>query len=84
MDPKNLILGATSLSSSSRDDNISEVQDSMWYQSSCKYFNDKYGEDSSRIVCGIILTIDKTHTDSKGKLCLEPVDFTLSIFNKII
>ena len=84
MDSKNLVLGASSLSSSSPGDNVSEVQDSMWYQTSCKYFNDRYGEDPSRIVCGIILTIDKTHTDSKGKLCLEPVDFTLSIFNKHI
>ena len=84
MNSKNLILGASSLSSSSSSDNISEVQDSMWYRTCCKYFNEKYGEDSSRIVCGIILTIDKTHTDSKGKLCLEPVDFTLSIFNKNI
>ena len=28
------------------------------------------------------MTIDKTHTDWKGKLCLEPVQFSLSIFDK--
>lgn len=30
----------------------------------------------------IILFIDKTHIDAKGRLCLEPVTFTLGIFTK--
>ena len=29
----------------------------------------------------MIFAIDKTHTDQKGKLCLESVNFTLSIFD---
>ena len=31
-----------------------------------------------------MLTSDKTHTDEKGKLCLEPVQFTLAILDKEI
>ena len=30
----------------------------------------------------MVSVVDKTHTDWKGKLCLEPVHFSLSIFNK--
>ena len=41
----------------------------------------KIWERKNRVICGIILSIDKTHTDVKGKLCLEPVKFSLSIFN---
>ena len=59
--------------------NISEIQDSTWYKNAIQYFNNKYGIDKDRMVCGIILSIDKTHTDSKGNLCLEPVNFSLSI-----
>ena len=33
------------------------------------------------MICGIILAINKTHTDEKGKLCLESVNFSLSILN---
>ena len=45
------------------------------------HYNDILGINHNRIICGIILAIDKTHTDAKGKLCLEGVNFTLSIFN---
>ena len=60
---------------------ISEIQDSEWFRSAEKYYERKLGSDPFRVICGIILTVDKTHTDAKGKLCLEPVQFTLSIFN---
>ena len=63
------------------DDTISEIQDSDWYKGAKEYYDEKFGEDKARIICGVILTVDKTHTDWKGKLCLEPVQFTLSIFN---
>ena len=59
---------------------IMEIIDSEWYENANKYYIKKYGDDKSRIICGIIFAIDKTHTDSKGKLCLEAVNFTLSIF----
>ena len=82
MDPKNLILQEPSTVQSLNSTYISEINyDSEWYQSAYRYFNSKYGVDKNRVICGIILTVDKTHTDWKGKLCLEPVHFTLSIFN---
>ena len=34
------------------------------------------------ILCPIIFFIDKTHTDTNGRLCVEQVRFTLGIFNK--
>ena len=41
------------------------------------YYNDKYGYDKNRVICGVIFAIDKTHTDQTGKLCLESVNFSL-------
>ena len=61
---------------------ISDVNDGAWYKSAYKYYNQQHGEDPNRLICGIILTIDKTNTDVKGKLCLEPVQFSLAILNK--
>ena len=60
---------------------ISDINNSDWYECAYKHYNHKFGEDNQRVICGIILTFDKTHTDAKGKLCLESVNFTLSIFN---
>ena len=34
------------------------------------------------LLCPVILFIDKTHIDSKLRLTLEPVTFTLGIFTK--
>jgi hypothetical protein len=55
---------------------VDEINTSTWYwhahQTLCTNPND--------LLCGIILFIDKTHTDTIGKLTLEPVSFTLSIF----
>ena len=90
MDPKNLIIDETSLlgSSTSSDicsgpdvDSITEIKDTDWYKWSNDYYNKKLGVDPNRVICGIILTVDKTHTDAKGKLCLEPVQFSLSILS---
>jgi len=61
-------------------DLIIEIIDSEWYDNAKEYYNKKFEADESRVICGIIFAIDKTHTDSKGKLCLEAVNFTLSIF----
>ena len=60
---------------------ISEIKDSLWYENAYQYYDKKCNNDPSRLICGIILAIDKTHTDEKGKLCLESVNFSLSIFN---
>ena len=34
------------------------------------------------LLCPIIIYIDKTHIDTKGRFCLEPVVFTLSMFRE--
>jgi hypothetical protein len=34
------------------------------------------------VLLPVIFAVDKTHTDVKGNLCLEPVIFTLGIFNR--
>ena len=84
--PNNLALHEPMLSTSStetRKDNkyISEIHDSIWYKCASDYYVKKMGKDPYRVICGIILTVDKTHTDAKGKLCLEPVQFSISILN---
>ena len=38
--------------------------------------------NSSDMLCPIIFFIDKTHTDTNGRWCLEQVRFTLGIFNR--
>lgn len=83
MDPKNLVLDMDPKKRADFIglDTISEIQDSDWYKCAYDYYNNKFGPDDNRFICGVILTVDKTHTDWKGKLCLEPVQFTLSIFN---
>ena len=63
------------------DDYISEINHGEWYQNAIQYYEKKCGPEKNRVICGIILTVDKTHTDSKGKLCLEPVKFSLTLFN---
>ena len=81
MNPTNLVIEEPGVELKRPRNHISEIQDSKWYEKAVKYYNNKLGKDKNRIVCGVILTVDKTHTDVKGKLCLEPVQFTLSIFN---
>jgi hypothetical protein len=41
-----------------------------------------YLKDPDDVLCPIIYFIDKTFTDTNGRLCLEPVRFTLGIFNR--
>jgi hypothetical protein len=41
-----------------------------------------YLQDTDDVLCPIIFFIDKTFTDTNGRLCLEPVRFTLGIFNR--
>ena len=60
---------------------ISELNHGSWYENAYKYYETKFGPDNKRVICGIVLSIDKTHTDVKGKLCLEPVKFSLTLFN---
>ena len=39
-------------------------------------------KDSNEILCPLIFFIDKTHTDTHGRLCLEQIRFTLGILNR--
>ena len=83
MDPKNLSLDGQNpgVEPIFERDYISEINHGEWYKSVYNYYLTRYGKEKNRVICGIILSIDKTHTDVKGKLCLEPVKFSLSIFN---
>jgi len=40
--------------------------------------------ENKDVLCALIFFIDKTHTDVQGKLPVEPVTFTLSIFKRHI
>ena len=80
MHPDNLVLELPGTKPNFKSEFISEIKDGDWYHCAYNHYNDKLGIDPHRLICGIILTIDKTHTDWKGKLCLEPVQFSLSIF----
>ena len=65
-------------------DIISDINNSKWYNCAYNHYNDIFGMNHYQVICvtcGIILAIDKTCTDAKGKLCLEGVNFALSIFN---
>ena len=42
----------------------------------------EYIRHEKEVLCPIIFFIDKTHTDINGRLCLEPIRFTLAIFNR--
>jgi hypothetical protein len=42
----------------------------------------QYIHHSNELLCPIIFFIDRTHTDINGRLCLEPIRFTLGIFNR--
>ena len=41
-------------------------------------------QQNKDVLCALIFFIDKTHTDVQGKLPVEPVSFTLSIFKRNI
>ena len=43
---------------------------------------DSCNSAKKEVLCPLIFFIDKTHTDVQGKLSLEPVCFTLGIFNR--
>jgi hypothetical protein len=47
-------------------------------------FNLYIKDSKNEMFCPIIFFIDKTHTDTNARLCLEPVQFTLGIFNSKI
>ena len=83
MRPENLVFDGNSpgVPPNFRNRWITELNHGSWYENAYKYYETKFGPDPTRVICGIILSIDKTHTDVKGKLCLEPVKFSLTLFN---
>jgi hypothetical protein len=52
----------------------------VWRSAHKSYVTSK----NSELLCPIIFFIDKTHTDSNGRLCLEQIRFTLGIFKRQI
>jgi Plavaka transposase len=63
---------------------IMDVNDGSCYKNSYMYYCSNKGKD---VLCPLTLFIDKTHTDAKGSLTLEPVTLepvclTLGIFNQ--
>ena len=81
MSPTNLVLDTEpGTIPQFENDTISEINHSDWYHCAYNHFLEQYGPNPNRVICGIILAIDKTHTDTRGKLCLESVNFSLSIF----
>ena len=58
---------------------IKDVNDGSCYKNAYTYYCSNHEKD---VLCPLILFIDKTHTDAKGSLSLEPVYLTLGIFNQ--
>ena len=50
----------------------------LWSEGWSRYCD----SNKKEVLCPILFFIDKTHTDVQGKLSLEPVCFTLGIFNR--
>lgn len=58
---------------------IGELVAGKWYSDT---YHARCRPGDGKILCPIIIFIDKTHTDAKGRLTQEPVLFTLGIFNQ--
>ena len=83
MNPSNLVLpNLPGETPNINYDIISDINDSDWYTCACNHYSDILEINHNRVICGSILAIDKTHTDAKGNLSLEGINFALSIFNK--
>jgi hypothetical protein len=57
---------------------LDDVLSGSWYHQTWKVLKLKEGD----FLCPIIFFIDKTHTDHFGRFTLEPIRFTLGIFNR--
>ena len=72
MNPSNLVLqNLPSETPNINNDVISDINDSDWYTCTYNHYNDILGINFNRVIREIISAIDKTHTDVKGKLCVE-------------
>lgn len=81
MKPENLLLGPNGELQYDPSDMygcLNDVNTGSCFRSA----HQKYVLDEHDLLCPIIFFSDKTHTDIHGRLCLEPVQFTLGIFNR--
>ena len=85
MQPKNLLLSQEDIYNPDNNSNnnttnkmYGDINTGSVYQKAKK----EYLKDTNDVLCPIIFFIDKTHTDTNGRLCLEPIRFTLGIFNR--
>jgi Plavaka transposase len=78
---KNLVFHKNPLEDPNDSDNttIKDVNDGSCYKTAYNHYCSNKEKD---VLCPLILFIDKTHTDVKGNLTLEPVCITLGIFNQ--
>ena len=60
---------------------VDEVHDASWYQSTCQYAIDNFG-NTNWIVIPIMMYLDKTGTDSLMRYGLEPLMFTTTLLNR--
>ena len=58
---------------------IRDINDGSIYRTAHKVHVKIVGRD---VLVPIIIFLDKTHHDNKGRLCIEPASFTLGIFKK--
>ena len=58
---------------------IRDINDGSVYRTAYKCHVMIVGRD---VLVPIIIFLDKTHYDNKGRLCIEPASFTLGIFKK--
>jgi hypothetical protein len=86
MQPKNLLLSpdefynadSNNLNNNTSNKMYGDINTGTVYQKAKK----EYLKETNDVLCPIIFFIDKTHTDTNGRLCLEPIRFTLGIFNR--
>jgi hypothetical protein len=58
---------------------LNDINTGSVYKKACKIYLQSNSQD---VLLPIIFFIDKTHTDTHGRLCLEQIRFTLGIFNR--
>jgi hypothetical protein len=60
-------------------DHLGDIHTGSWFKAARSLLCSNNGKD---VLCPIILFIDKTHVDNFSKWSLEPVLFTLGLFNR--
>ena len=61
MNPKNLVFkNKPGENPDFTRDKLKHINDAKKYKSAYHYYNDKYGYDKNRVICGVMFAIDKT------------------------